>query len=60
MTVVLKRELNIDQLYDDIVEQFENFDACYDIGMTTDDITPDFLAQVFSELATNAKYLADK
>ena len=60
MTIILKKELDIDELYDEIADNFANFDACCAINITESDVTPALLAEVFSELADTAKCLAAK
>ena len=54
MKVVLEKELDISELYDNVVWAFEENSACETIGLTAADVTPKLMAQVFSALASEA------
>lgn len=51
MKITVERELDVEELFDDVIEDFAEHTACEDANLTDDDLTPKLLADIFSELA---------
>ena len=52
MKITIERELDIEDLFDDMTRDFANdYATCEGAGMLNDDFTPEVLADIFSELA---------
>ena len=61
MKITIKRELDMEDLYDDITRDFANdYATCEGAGMLNEDFTPQLLADIFSELANVAAERAEK
>ena len=54
MEITVKRELDISELYDDLMYWLEDCDAVEDAGLKKEDFTPEILSQVFRALAEEA------
>lgn len=54
MTLTVKKDLDILQLYNDILDEFSGYCACQEIGLCDGDITPELLKQIFAALAEEA------
>lgn len=54
MTITVKKDLDIIELYNDIQDEFCHYDACEDIGLCDSDITPELLKKIFAALAEEA------
>ncbi len=55
MKITLSKNLDIQQLYEDIVEgDFDGYYACDEINLSKSDLTPNLMAQIFSALADEA------
>ena len=54
MTLTVKKDLDILQLYNDILDEFCGYDACQEIGLCDSDITPELLKKIFAALAEEA------
>lgn len=52
MKITIERELDIEDLFDDMTRDFaDDYAVCEGAGMLNEDFTPDVLADIFSELA---------
>lgn len=60
MKITIERELDVERLFDDMIDDFTGYTACEDAGLHCDDITADVLADIFSELADIAAKRAAK
>jgi len=54
MEITVKRELDISELYDNLLQWLENCYAVESAGLTEEDFTPEILSQVFTALAGEA------
>ena len=55
MKVTLSKNLDIPQLYDDLVEgDFDGYYACDEINLSKYDLTPKLMAKIFAALADEA------
>lgn len=55
MKIELSKDLDISQLYDDIVDgDFECYCACEEINLGASDLTPKLMAKIFYALADEA------
>ena len=60
MKIMTKRELDVEELFQEMITDFADYCACEDANLTNDDITPEVLADIFSELANIAAKRAAK
>lgn len=60
MKVTIERELDVDELFDDMIDNFVDYAACEDAHLTNDDLTSEMLADIFNELAEVAAQRAAK
>lgn len=60
MTITIERELDAEELFNDMVADFADYGTCDDAGLTDDDFTPEVLADIFNELAIVAAKRAGK
>ena len=51
MKITVERELDVEELFDNVIEDFAEHTACEDANLTDDDLTPELLADIFNELA---------
>lgn len=51
MKITIERELDVEELFNDMTDDFADYSVCDDANLTNDDFTPDVLADIFSELA---------
>lgn len=51
MKITVERELDMEELFEDVIEDLTEYTACEDANLTDDDLTPELLADIFSELA---------
>lgn len=51
MKITIERELDVEELFEDMVEDFADYTSCEDANLTNDDLTSKLLADIFSELA---------
>ena len=51
MTITVERELDMEELFENIIDDFADYSACEDANLNEDDFTPELLANIFSELA---------
>ena len=54
MEITVKRELDISELYDNLLDWLENCYAVESVGLEREDFTPEILGQVFAALAGEA------
>ena len=54
MTLTVKKDLDIRQLYNDILDEFCSYYACQEIRLCDSDITPEILKKIFAALAEEA------
>ena len=54
MTLTVKKDLDIIELYNNILDEFCGYDACQDIGLCDGDITPELLKEIFAALSQEA------
>lgn len=60
MKITIERELDVERLFDDMIDDFTCYTACEDAGLHWDDVTADVLADIFSKLAEVAAKRAAK
>lgn len=58
MKITVERELDVEELFEDMIEDFADYESCEDANLSADDITPELLADIFSELAKVASQRA--
>lgn len=51
MKITTERNLDVEELFDTLVDNFADYYVCEEAKLTDDDFTPDVLADIFSELA---------
>lgn len=51
MKITIERELDVEELFNDMVAELADYEPCDDANLNADDITPKLLADIFSELA---------
>ena len=56
MKLTVVKELNIQKLYDDLMNygEFAEYSSCEDCGLTSNDLTPKVMAEIFNALADEA------
>ena len=59
MEITVKRELDISELYDDLLYWLGNCDAVESARLTEEDFTPEVLGRVFTALAGEANDRAE-
>ena len=51
MKITIERELDVDEMFEEMVDNFTDYTACEDANLTNDDLTSEMLADIFNELA---------
>lgn len=51
MKITIERELDVEELFEDLISDFADYTSCEDANLNADDFTPELLAEIFSELA---------
>lgn len=51
MKIVIERELDVEELFENMTDDFADYSACDDANLSNDDFTPEVMANIFSELA---------
>jgi len=51
MKITVGRELDVKELFEEMIDDFADYTPCEDANLTDDDFTPELLADIFSELA---------
>lgn len=51
MKITIERELDVEELFNDMIAELTDYEPCDDANLNADDITPKLLADIFSELA---------
>lgn len=60
MKITIERELDVERLFDDITDDFSGYVAIVEADLIDHDLTPDVIADIFSELAEVAAKRAAK
>lgn len=50
MKVTVTKELDIEALYDEILDDFHYYSAIEDIGLTREDLKPALMAKIFTAI----------
>ena len=60
MKITIERELDLEELFDELTDDFASYNTCEDACLHHDDFTPEVLSDIFSELADIAARRAAK
>jgi len=60
MKITIERELDLEELFDEMTDDMSGYNTCEDACLHSDDFTPEVLADIFSELADIAARRAAK
>lgn len=51
MKITIKRELDVEELFEELVNELSDYPACDEADLSDTDFTPKMVAEIFSELA---------
>ena len=60
LKIPVTKTLNIKVLYDDIIDDFSEYNAAEDVNLSNEDITPEVAEKIFTALAQEAHERIEK